>query len=100
MVKSIRQHVGAFVFLNGNFVAAYQAMSCNDENSTKALRQFANNIGVPARLRFDMAPGFVGKHTSFQSLICKLQTNMTNSDPGRHNQLQQVDVAICDLKRC
>jgi hypothetical protein len=36
-VKSIRQHVGAFVFSNGNFVAAYPAMSCNDENSTKAL---------------------------------------------------------------
>jgi hypothetical protein len=99
-VKSTRQHVGAFVFSNGNFVAAYPAMSCNDENSTKALRQFANNIGIPAHLRFDMAPGFVGKQTSFQSLIHKLQVNMTNSEPGHHNQLQQVDVAIRDLKHC
>ncbi len=47
------------------FFAAYPAMSCNDENSTKALRQFANDIGVPAHLRFDMAPGFIRKHTSF-----------------------------------
>jgi hypothetical protein len=98
-VKSIRQHVGAFMFLNENFVAAYPAMSCNDENSTKALRQFANNIGIPAHLRFDMAPGFVGKHTSFQSLTCKLQVDTTNSEPGHHNQLQQVDVTIRDLNR-
>ncbi len=100
MVKSIRQHVEVFLFSNGSFVAAYPAMSCNDANSTEALRQFTNNIGVPARLRFDMARGFVGKHTSFQSLISKLQVDTTNSEPGRHNQLQQVDVAIYDFKRC
>jgi hypothetical protein len=75
-------------------------MSCNDENSTEALCQFANNIGVPVRLRLDMAKGFIGKHISFQSLICKLQVNTTNSEPGCHNQLQQVDVAIRDLKHC
>ncbi len=86
--------------LKWGFFAAYPAMSCNDENSTEALRQFANDIGVPACLRFDMVPGFIGKHTSFQSLIRKLQVNMTNSEPGCHNQLQQVDVAIHDLKRC
>jgi hypothetical protein len=99
-VKSIRQHDGAFVFFNGNFVAAYPAMSCNDANSTEVLRQFASDIGVPACLRFVMAPGFVGKHTSFQSLIRKLQVDTTNSEPGHHNQLQQVYVAICDLKHC
>jgi hypothetical protein len=86
------------MFLNENFVAAYPAMSCNDENSTKA--QFANDIGIPACLRFDMAPGFVEKHTSFQSLIRKRQVDMTNSEPGHHNQLQQVDVTIRDLKHC
>jgi hypothetical protein len=47
-----------------------------------------------------MASGFVGKHTSFQSLIRKLQVDTSNSEPGHHNQLQQVDVAIRDLKRC
>jgi hypothetical protein len=59
----------------------------------------SNEVGIPANLKSDMAAAFVGHNTNFQQLVQKLQINMTNSEPYRHNQLQNVDVAIREVKR-
>jgi hypothetical protein len=42
---------------------------------------------------------FFGRHTDFQRLVQQLGINLTYAEPYRHNQLQQVDVAIQELKQ-
>ena len=97
--KSIRGHTGSIVFSNGNIVVAYPTLTKNDADCTESLRRLTEDLGIPANLKSDMAASFTGQHTDFQRLIRKLGINMTFSEPHRHNQLQQIDVAIRDLKR-
>ena len=97
--KSIRGHTGSIVISNGNLAAVYPTPTKNDRDSTESLRRFTEEIGIPANLKCDMAAAFVGRHTDFQRLVQKLGINMTYAEPYRHNQLQQVDVAIRELKR-
>jgi hypothetical protein len=97
--KSIQGHMGAIVISNGNFVAVYPTASKNDLDSTKLLRRFTKEIGIPANLKCDMAAAFVGRHTDFQRFVQKMNINITYAEPYRHNQLQQIDEAICELKR-
>jgi hypothetical protein len=97
--KSIRGHTDPMVFLNGNLVMVFPTATKNDKDSTESLRQFAKDIGIPANLTTDMATAFVGRQTSFQTLVRKLGINMMFSKPHCHNQLQQVNVAICEVKQ-
>ena len=97
--KSIRGHTGSFVFSNGNLSATYPTATKNDDDATESLRRFCDEIGVPANLKSDMAGTFTGRHTDFQKAIRKYGIKMTFSEPHRHNQLQQVDGTIRDLKR-
>ena len=97
--KSIRGHTGAIVISNGNFVAVYPTASKGNQDSTESLRRFTEDVGIPANLKVDMVSAFVGRHTDFQRLAQRLGINMTYAEPYRHNQLQQVDVAIRELKR-
>lgn len=97
--KSIRGHTGAIIFTNGNLVMVYPTPTKNDADCTESLRRFTEDIGIPANLKCDMATSFVGHHTDFQRLVRKLGVNITYSEPYRHNQLQQVDMAIRELKR-
>jgi hypothetical protein len=92
--KSIRGHTGAIVISNGNLAAIYPTASKVDLDSTESLRRFTEEIGIPANLKCDMAAAFVGRHTDFQWLVQRLGINLTYAKPYRHNQLQQVDVAI------
>ena len=96
--KSIRGHTGSIVISNGNLAAVYPTPSKSDRDSTESLRRFTEEIGIPANLKCDMAAAFVGRHTDFQRLVQKLGINMTYAEPYRHNQLQQIDVAIRELK--
>ena len=97
--KSIRGHTGSIIFTNGNIVMVYPTHTKNDSDSTESLRRLTEDLGIPANLKSDTATSFVGQHTDFQRLVRKLGINMTFSEPHRHNQLQQVDIAIRDLKR-
>ena len=97
--KSIRGHTGSIVISNGNLAAVYPTPTKSDRDSTESLRQFTEEIGIPANLKCDMVAAFVGRHTDFQRLVQKLGINMTYAEPYRHNQLQQVNVAIQELKR-
>jgi hypothetical protein len=96
--KSICGHTGAIVISNGNFVMIYPTASKGDQDSTESLWQFTEEIEIPANLKCDMAAAFVGQHTDFQRLVQRLGINITYAKPYRHNQLQQVDVAIRELK--
>jgi hypothetical protein len=98
-VRSIRGHTGSFVFSNGNLVATYPTNSKSGTAAADALRRFCDDIGIPVRLRSDMAASFTGPNTDFLQLIRKYNIQLTYSEPHRHNQLQQVDVAIRDVKR-
>jgi hypothetical protein len=97
--KSICGHTGAIVMLNGNLAAIYPTASKRDLDSTESLRHFTEEIGIPANLKCNMAAAFVGQHTDFQRPVQRLGINLTYAEPYRHNQLQQVDVAIRELKR-
>jgi len=90
--------MGAIVISNGNLVAIYPTPTKDDLDSTESLRRFTEEIGIPANLKCDMAAAFVGRHTDFQRLVQKLNINLTYAEPYRHNQLQQIDVAIRELK--
>ncbi len=79
--------------------AIYTSASKGDLDSTESLRHFTEEIGIPANLKYDMAAAFVGRHTDFQRLVQRLGINLTYAEPYRHNQLQQVDVAIQELKQ-
>jgi hypothetical protein len=96
--KSIRGHTGAIVISNGDLAAIYPSPSKGDLDSTESLRRFTEEIGIPANLKCDMAAAFVGQHTDFHRLVQRLGINLTYAEPYRHNQLQQVDVAIRELK--
>ena len=45
-----------------------------------------------------MAAAFVGRHTDFQQFVQKMNINLTYAEPYCHDQLQQIDVAIRELK--
>lgn len=98
-VRSLQQHTGAFVFSNGNFVAVYPTNSKSGSHAAEALRRFSTEVGIPMRLKSDLASSFTGEHTNFIKLIRKYNITLTYGEANRHNQLQQVDVAIRDLKR-
>jgi len=98
-VRSLRQHTGAFVFSNGNFVAVYPTNSKSGAHAAEALRRFSTEVGIPMRLKSDLASSFTGEHTDFICLIRKYNITLTYSEAHRHNQLQQVDIAIRDVKR-
>ncbi len=72
----------------------------NNVDATDSLRRFCNEVGVPANLKVDMAATFTRRHTDFNQAIKKYGIKVTFAEPYCHNQLQQVDVAIRDLKRC
>jgi hypothetical protein len=97
--KSIRRHTGSFIFSNGNFAAVFPQATKNDHDVTDSLRRFCDEVRVPANLKVDMAATFTGRHTDFQKAVNEYGIKITFAEPYRHNQLQQVDVAIRDLKR-
>ena len=96
---SIRQHTGAIIFTNGSLVMVYPTKTKNDDDCTDSLRRLTEDVGIPAKLKSDMAATFKGQHTDFQALVRKLGINMTFAEPYRHNQIQSVDIAIRDIKR-
>jgi hypothetical protein len=83
----------------GNLAAIYPNAFKGDLDSTESLRHFTEEIGIPANLKCNMAAAIVGQHTDFQWLVQRLGINSTYAEPYRHNQLQQVDVAIQELKQ-
>ncbi len=97
--KSICGHTGAIVMSNCNLAAIYPTASKGDLDSTESLRRFTEEIGIPTNLKCNMVAAFVGQHIDFQRLVQRLGINLTYAEPYRHNQLQQVDMAIQELKQ-
>jgi hypothetical protein len=75
-VKSIRQHVGAFVIMNGRFVYVLPTPKQTDEYATRALTMFSAEVGVPTEIKSDLHLSFTGKHTQFQQFLILNQTDM------------------------
>ena len=78
---SIRQHNGAIIFTNGSLVMVYPTKTKNDDDCTDSLRRLTEDVGIPAKLKSDMAATFKGQHTDFQALVRKLGINMTFAEP-------------------
>ena len=97
-IKSIRDHTGAFAITNGNLVAIYPMPSKGGSHAADALKRFIDEIGALMWLKLDLATSFTGEHTEFTKLIHKYNISLTYGEAHRHNQLQQADVAIRDLK--
>ena len=98
-IRSIRGNTGAFTISNGNFVEAYAKPAKDQYQAADALRRFCKDIGIPVNLKTDMAGSFEGRHTVYQEVVRKNHINHSYAEAGRKNQLQQVDVAIRELKK-
>jgi hypothetical protein len=98
-VKSIRQHIGAFVITNGRFVYVLPTPKQTDEYATKALTMFSAEVGIPTEIKSDLHLSFTGKHTQFQQFLRSKHITMYNSESGRHGHTYKVDTEIRELRR-
>ena len=97
--KSIRQCTGAFVFSNGPFTEAYPTVKKNQYDAAASLRTFCDDVGVPHKLKTDFAGQFVGRDTEFMKLVRKNHIDISFAEPGRKNQIWQVDIAIREVNK-
>ena len=63
------------------------------------LKKFADDHGIPDRLRADLAPEITGKHKEFQAQVKRQKINLTFSEKGRSNQNYAAEAEIGHLKR-
>ena len=98
-VKSIRQHVGAFVITNGKYAYVLATPKQTDEYATKALTMFSAEVGIPTEIKSDLHQSFTGKHTQFQQFMRSKHIKMYNSESGRHGHTYKVDSEIRELRR-
>lgn len=81
-------------------MAVFPTNTKNGDDAAELLWRMNTEIGILVNLKSDLASSFTGHHTAFTQVICKYGINLTYSEKDRHNKLQQVDLAIRELKRC
>lgn len=96
-VKSINQNNGAFVITNGDYTEVYPTSTRS--SAADALLDFCDNVGIPERLKTDLAPEFAGKRTEFGKVARRNGINLTFAERGRENQVFPVDLQIRELKK-
>ena len=95
--KSLDGNTGAWVYTTGKFTAVYPCEKRSEVGDT--LRRFADDVGIPDRLKSDLAPEITGKHTEFQAQVKRLRIDMTYSEVERSNQNHAAEGEIGHLKR-
>ena len=76
-VKSIRGNTCANVFTQGRFTKVVPMTARSDVG--QSLVYFTDNVGIPDRLRTDLAPEIVGNNTEFQAQAKRLGIALTHS---------------------
>ncbi len=95
--KSLDGNTGAWVYTTGKFTAVYPCALQSEAGDT--LKKFADDHGIPDRLRADLAPEITGKHKEFQAQVKRQKINLTFSEKGRSNQNYAAEAEIGHLKR-
>jgi len=97
--RSIRQNTGAFVVSNGPFTEAYPTPSKNQHDAAESLRTFCDDVGVPIQLKTDFAGTFTGRDNEFMRMVRKNHIDISYAEPGRKNQIWQVDLAMREINK-
>ena len=95
--KSLDGNTGAWIYTTGKFTAVYPVESRKEAGDT--LRRFADDVGIPDRLRTDLAPELIGKNTEFQAQAKRLGIALTHSEAERSNQNHAAEREIGELKK-
>ena len=68
--KSLEGNTGAWVYTTSNFTAVYPVEKRSEAGDT--LRRLSDDVGIPDRLRADLAGEITGNNTEFQKQVRKL----------------------------
>ena len=82
--RSLNGNKGAWVYTTGSFTAIYIVKIRKEAGNT--LRRSADDVGIPDRLRTDLAPELTRKNTEFQAQAKQLGIDVTHSETERSNQ--------------
>ena len=85
------------MYTTGEFTAVFPVASQQEARNT--LRRFTYNVGIPDRLRTDLASKLPGKNTEFQAKAKRLHINLMHSETERSNQNHAAERKIEELKR-
>ena len=94
---SLDGNTGAWVYTTGKFTTVYPCEKRSEAGDT--LRRFANDVGIPDKLRSDLAPEITGKNTEFQAQVKLLRIDLTHSEKERSNQNHAAEGEIGHLKK-
>ena len=95
--RSLDGNTGAWVYTAGSFTAVYPVKIRKGAGNT--LRRFADDVGIPDRLRTDLEPELTGKNTEFQAQAKRLGIDVTHSETERSNQNHAAEREIGELKK-
>jgi len=98
-VKSVDQAKGAFVYSDGAYPEVYPKEDHKQGSAAESLRSFCDDVGIPQRLKSDLASEFVGRNSEFSKLAKKKDIALSYAEHGREHQIWQVDVTIRELKK-
>ncbi len=80
------------VLTNGSFTTVHPLDS-------KALTEFADDVGIPDSLLSDGAPKIVGPRTDFMKKVNRLKIKLKRSEVGRSNQNYAAEREIGELEK-
>ena len=95
--KLLDRNTGAWVYTTGKFTAFYPVAKRLEAGDK--LRRFADNVGIPDRLRTDQAQEIMGKNTEFQSQAKRLHIDITHTKSERSNQNHGADTELGELQK-
>ena len=90
-------NISVWLYTEGSFTSVYPVASRKESGDT--LRKFADDVGIPDRLRTDLALELSGKNTELQAQARKLNVDLTHSEAekSKHNHAEDRDIS--DLKK-
>ena len=97
--RSLRGHIASQIYFDKcGFAACYHITKADNANIGPTLSAFASDFGIPKNLTMDGAQVQVGRHTDFQSFICRHSINFHISHPRRPNE-NPAEGGIREIKR-
>ena len=90
--NSLERNTGSSIYSTGIFTVAYSCTNCLEIGDT--LRRLSDDVGIPDRLRSDMAPEITVKHTEFQDQVKRLLIYLRHLEVecSSHNHAMEGDI--------
>ena len=96
--NSLKGNTGARIYTTGKFTVKYPCTNNSEVGDT--LRRFANDVGIPDRLRSDLALEILGKNMVVQAQVKRLRIYLTHLEVELSNQNQAAEGDIGHMKKC